>query len=228
MRSRRAKAAALAKKKFGADNGVGSGPFRNMLICGAGVAMSKESPKEITGLLQAWGGGDRAALDELIPLVYDELHRAARRQMRRESADNTIQATALVNEVYMRLVEVNNVSWQDRAHFFAISARLMRQILVDLARRRNQLKRGGQARQVSLHEATMLASESRTDLAALDDALKRLETLDSRQSQIVELRFFGGLTEEEIGEVLGVSPRTVRSDWSMAKVWLLRELSRKA
>jgi RNA polymerase sigma factor (TIGR02999 family) len=104
----------------------------------------------------------------------------------------------------------------------------MRQILVDLARRRNQLKRGGQARQVSLHEATMLASESRTDLAALDDALKRLETLDSRQSQIVELRFFGGLTEEEIGEVLGVSPRTVRSDWSMAKVWLLRELSRKA
>jgi RNA polymerase sigma factor (TIGR02999 family) len=190
--------------------------------------MSRESPKEITGLLQAWGGGDRAALDELIPLVYDELHRAARRQMRRESADNTIQATALVNEVYMRLVEVNNVSWQDRAHFFAISARLMRQILVDLARRRNQLKRGGQARQVSLHEATMLASESRTDLAALDDALKRLETLDSRQSQIVELRFFGGLTEEEIGEVLGVSPRTVRSDWSMAKVWLLRELSRKA
>jgi RNA polymerase sigma factor (TIGR02999 family) len=228
MRSRRAKAAALAKKKCEADNGTGSGPFCNMLISGAGEAMSKESPKEITGLLLAWGGGDRAALDQLIPLVYDELHRAARRQMRRESADNTIQATALVNEVYMRLVEVNNVSWQDRAHFFAISARLMRQILVDLARRRNQLKRGGQARQVSLHEATMLASESRTDLAALDDALKRLETLDSRQSQIVELRFFGGLTEEEIGEVLGVSPRTVRSDWSMAKVWLLRELSRKA
>jgi RNA polymerase sigma factor (TIGR02999 family) len=199
-----------------------------MLICGAGEAMSRGSPKEITGLLQAWGDGDRSALDELIPLVYEELHRAARRQMRRENPDNTIQATALVNEVYMRLVEVKNVSWQDRAHFFAISARLMRQILVDLARRRNQLKRGGQARQVSLHEATMLASESRTDLAALDDALKTLESLDSRQSQIVELRFFGGLTEEEIAEVLGISPRTVRSDWSMAKVWLLRELSRKA
>ncbi len=189
--------------------------------------MTTPSAKEITELLRAWNGGDAAALDQLMPLVYHELHRAAKRYIRHERPDHTLQATALVNEVYLRLIDAQNVRWQDRAHFFAIAAQLMRRILVDFARRRRQLKRGGDAPEVSLDQALIIAKEPSADLVALDDALTTLAKLDERQSRVVELRFFGGLTEEEIAEVLGVSPRTVRSDWQMAKVWLLRELSER-
>ncbi|MEW6209796.1 MAG: sigma-70 family RNA polymerase sigma factor [Acidobacteriota bacterium] len=188
--------------------------------------MTKPSTNDVTQLLLAWNSGDEAALDQLMPLVYDELRRAAKRYMRRERADHTLQTTALVNEVYMRLIDADKVRWQNRAHFFAISAQLMRRILVDFARRRRGLKRGGEAEQVSLDEALMVADQ-RVDLVALDDALKSLAALAPRQSQVVELRFFGGLSEEEIAEALKVSPRTVRNDWSMARVWLLRELSKK-
>ena len=188
--------------------------------------MTSPSTKQITQLLLAWNGGDQAALDRLVPLVYGELRRAARRYMRRERLGHTLQTTALVNEVYLRLIDAQGVRWQNRAHFFAIAAQLMRQILVDFARRRRQLKRGGEAQQVSLDEALMISQEPGEDLVALDDALKALATLSPRQSQVVELRYFGGLTETEIAEVLKVSERTVRNDWNMAKVWLLRELGR--
>jgi RNA polymerase sigma factor (TIGR02999 family) len=189
--------------------------------------MTSQHPKDVTQLLLAWNGGDRAALDRLIPLVYEELRRAARRYMRRERTGHTLQTTALVNEVYMRLIDAENVRWQDRAHFFAISAQLMRRVLVDSARRRQQLKRGGALQQVTLDEALMIASDRDLDLVALDEALNALASLDQRQSQVVEMRFFGGLTEDEIAEVLGVSPRTVRNDWTVAKAWLLRELSNR-
>lgn len=187
--------------------------------------MVKSSPIEITQLLLAWGQGEQAALDQLTPLVYDELRRLAHRYMARERLGHTLQTSALVNEVYLRLVDSSHVRWQNRVHFFAVSAQLMRRILVDFARSRHNLKRGGYACHVSLDQALLVSHENDTDLVALDDALKALASLDARQSQVVELRFFGGLSVEETAEVLHVSEGTVRRDWSLAKAWLHRELS---
>ena len=183
------------------------------------------SPEEITQLLVAWGRGDQAALDQLVPLVYDELYRLARRYMNRERQGHTLQTTALVNEAYLRMVDLKRVRWQNRAHFFAISAQVMRRILVDFARSRHYQKRGGGAQQVTLDETLDVATEPSADLVALDDALTALAAVDPRKSQVVELRFFGGLSVEETAEVLNVSPDTVMRDWKMAKVWLLREMS---
>ena len=188
--------------------------------------MSKELPAEVTQLLRAWGEGDREALDRLIPLVHAELHRLAHNYMRREQGGHTLQTSALVNEAYLRLVDIKGVGWQDRAHFFAVSAQIMRRILVDFARSRQNLKRGGGAQRVSLDEALVVSPERGADLLALDEALERLAGLNARQSQVVELRYFGGLSEDEVAEVLKVSPRTVRSDWSLARAWLYRELGR--
>jgi len=189
--------------------------------------MALSSTHEITKLLIAWGEGDEAALEKLTPLVYQELRRLAKRYMRRENTDHTLQATALVNEAYLRLIEQKNVRWQNRAHFFAISAQLMRRILVDMARARRYSKRGGDARQVPLDEALVVSKERGEDLVALDDALQSLAGIDPRKSQVVELRFFGGLSVEETAELLKVSPDTVMRDWKMAKVWLHRELSKE-
>lgn len=183
------------------------------------------SPQEVTQLLIAWSNGDQAALDELIPLVYGELRRVARRYMGRERAGHLLQTTALVNEAYLRLIDANRVQWQNRAHFYAIAAQLMRRILVDYARSHNYVKRGGAARHLELEEAAVFSADQAPDLVALDDALKSLAAFDPRKSQVVELRFFGGLSVEETAEVLNVSPRTVLSDWSLAKAWLLREIS---
>jgi RNA polymerase sigma factor (TIGR02999 family) len=180
---------------------------------------------EVTQLLKAWGQGDDGALGRLIPLVQNELHRLARRYMSRERPDHTLQTTALVNEVYLRLVDMPQMSWQDRAHFFAISARMMRRILTDFARSRNYQKRGGTALHVSFDEALAVSQEQDAEIVAIDDALSQLAALDSRKSQVVELRFFGGLSEVEIAEVLKVSPETVRRDWRFAKSWLHRVLS---
>jgi RNA polymerase sigma-70 factor (ECF subfamily) len=180
---------------------------------------------EVTELLRAWAGGDQEALERLTPLVYQELRRIARRYMVRERPNHTLQATALVNEAYLRLVDAEEVSWRDRAHFFAISARTMRRILVDFARARRYQKRGGGEEPVTLEESALIQDQPGTDLAALDDALNALATMDARRSQVVELRFFGGLSVEETAEVLKVSPETVKRDWKLAKAWLLRELS---
>ena len=180
------------------------------------------SPQEVTQLLAAWGDGDREALDKLMPLVYEELHRLAHRYMGGEAPGNTLQTSALVNEAYLRLADQRNARWQNRAHFFAISAQLMRQILVDYARRRRSQKRGGDARQVSLDEGMIVSEERAADAVALDEALKSLAEIDPRKSQIVELRFFGGLSIEETAEVLKVSPGTVMREWTFAKAWLRR------
>jgi RNA polymerase sigma factor (TIGR02999 family) len=188
--------------------------------------MATQSPKEVTQLLLAWNGGDDAALDKLMPLVYDELRKVAKRYLRREPVGHTLQTAALVNEVYLRLIDAKNISWQDRAHFFAISARLMRRVLVDSARRRQQPKRGGELHQVSIEEALAYGQDQGADVVALDDALTALAKLNLRQSRVVELRFFGGLSEDEIAEALKVSPRTVRNDWRLARAWLYRELNR--
>jgi RNA polymerase sigma factor (TIGR02999 family) len=187
--------------------------------------MTTPSPKEITRLLVAWGEGDQSALAELTPLVYEELHRLAHHYMSGERTDHTLQTTALVNEAYVRLIDWKNVRWQNRAHFFAVSAQLMRRILVDFARSRGYHKRGGGARQVELDQAALVAEDKGTDMVALDDALTALATLDDRQSKVVELRFFGGLSNEETAEVLKVSTATVRRDWSLARAWLRRELT---
>jgi RNA polymerase sigma-70 factor (ECF subfamily) len=188
--------------------------------------VTASSQKQITELLVAWGDGDRVALEKLTPLVYNELHRLAHLYMGRERPDHTLQTSALVNEAYIRLIDWKQVRWQNRAHFFAVSAQLMRRILVDFARSRDYAKRGGGVRPVSLEEAAVVAGERGTDLVALDEALTALTALDERQSRVVELRFFGGLTLEEIAEVLQVSVGTVRRDWSLARAWLHRELSR--
>jgi RNA polymerase sigma factor (TIGR02999 family) len=188
--------------------------------------MSAQSPEEVTQLLLAWNDGDTAALDKLMPMVYDELRKAAKRYLRREAAGHTLQTAALVNEVYLRLIDAKNVRWQDRAHFFAISARLMRRVLVEFARRRRQLKRGGEVHQVSIEEALAFGPDQGADVVALDDALTALARLNLRQSRVVELRFFGGLSEDEIAEALKVSPRTVRNDWRLARAWLYRELNK--
>ena len=183
--------------------------------------------QEITQLLLAWNEGDEQALDRLMPLVQDELHRLAHRYMTGERPGHPLQTTALINEAYLRLIDSSRVRWQNRSHFFAVSAQLMRRILVDVARARNKLKRGGDAVQVSLDEALVISREPSADLVALDDALKTLATFDERKSKVIELRFFGGLSIEETAEVLKVSPATVMRDWGLAKIWLLRELERQ-
>ena len=185
------------------------------------------SPKEVTRLLLAWSQGDRSALEKLIPLVYDELHKMARRYMVREQAAHTLQTTALVNEAYLRMVDLRKVQWQNRAHFFAVSAQLMRRILVDFARSRNYQKRGGGKRKVTLDDALDVSPKQDDDLVLLDDALNALAVVDDRKRKVVELRFFGGLTVEETAHVLEISSDTVMRDWKMAKVWLLREMSGK-
>ncbi len=186
--------------------------------------MATSSNKEVTQLLLAWSDGDQTALDQILPLVHGELHRLARRYMQRERVGHALQTTALVNEAYLRLVDWKNVHWQSRAHFFGVAAQLMRRILVDFARSRRYTKRGGKAVQVSLEEAATLSHDRGRDLIALDDALKSLAKLDSRKAQIVELKFFGGLSVEEAAEVLKVSPRTVMREWNLARAWLYREL----
>lgn len=187
--------------------------------------MQTASPKEITRLLVAWGEGDESALAGLTPLVYEELHRLAHHYMGRERPGHTLQTSALVNEAYVRLIDWKNVQWQSRAHFFAVSAQLMRRILVDFARARGYAKRGGGAPAVTLDEAALVSDSKGSDIVALDEALVSLDELDARQSRVVELRFFGGLSIEETAEVLKVSPGTVRRDWSLARAWLHRELS---
>lgn len=189
--------------------------------------MAETPPGEVTQLLQAWSGGDGAALEQLTALVHDELRRLAARYMRRERPGHTLQTSALINEAYLRLVDARHVQWQNRAHFFAVSAQVMRRILIDVARSRQNLKRGGGARPISLDEALAASPERSADLLALDEALERLAVLSPRQSQVVELRYFGGLTEDEMAEVLHVSPRTVRHDWGLARAWLYRELTRE-
>jgi RNA polymerase sigma factor (TIGR02999 family) len=180
---------------------------------------------DVTTLLLAWSQGDSSALDQLTPVVYKELHRLARHYIDQERPGHTLQTTALVHEAYLRLVDVNRMQWSNRAHFFAVSAQLMRRILVEFARRRHREKRGGAATRLSLDEAINVSVERGPDLLALDDALRTMAVMDPRMSQVVELRFFGGLTVEETGEVLEISPETVMRDWKSAKVWLLRELS---
>jgi RNA polymerase sigma factor (TIGR02999 family) len=185
----------------------------------------ESQPKDVTVLLQAWGRGDKEALDRLMPLVYDELHRVAQGYMVRERPNHTLQATALVNEAYVRMVDSNGVDWKDRAHFFAVCARMMRRILVDRARARGFQKRGAGQPAISLEESLVVGAERPEDLVALDDALTRLAAVDPRKSRVVELRFFSGLGVEETAAVLNVSPETVMRDWKMAKAWLHRELS---
>jgi RNA polymerase sigma factor (TIGR02999 family) len=179
---------------------------------------------EVSQLLLAWSSGDQSALEKLTPIVYHELHRIAGQYMRRENAGHSLQTTALVNEAYVRLVDYKRMQWQNRAHFFAVSAQLMRRILVDHARRRN-LKRGRGVQHVSLEEASMVGDGRDADLVALDDAMNALARLDQRKVQVVEMRFFGGLSVEEIAEVLKISTVTVMRDWSTAKAWLYRELT---
>ena len=190
--------------------------------------MAESSPNQITQLLVAWSDGEKAACEKLVPLVYEELHRLAHRYMRRERSDHTLQTSALVNEAYLRLVGTKQLRWQNRAHFFAISGRLMRRILVDFARAKQNLKHGGGALQVSLVEEQAVSTEPSADLLALDEALNRLKALHPRQVEIVEMRYFGGLKEEEIAEVLKVSLRTVQQDWRLARLWLYRELKAEA
>ena len=187
--------------------------------------MSDVKPKSVTQLLVAWSDGDPTALNQLLPLVNEELRRLARSYMRRERPNHTLQTTALVNEAYMRLVDQKQVHWQNRAHFLAIAAQLMRRILVDYARRRQYQKRGAGALQVTLSDAESLTDEKAPDLVALDEALTELDKMDSRRSRVVELRFFGGLSIEETAEVLKVSPTTVERDWTIAKAWLHKTMT---
>jgi RNA polymerase sigma factor (TIGR02999 family) len=188
----------------------------------------ESASSEISLLLEAWSRGDPSAFERLVPLVYGELHRLAHRYMAREHAGRTLQTTALVNEAYLRLVDANQIQWQNRAHFFAISAQLMRRILVDFARSRGYQKRGGNLHKVSFDEAMTVTPETDPDLIELDDALSTLAAIDPRKAKVVELRFFGGLSVDETAEVLKVSPDTVMRDWRLAKVWLVRELKHGA
>ena len=189
--------------------------------------MALPSNHEVTQLLKAWTNGDEQALEKLTPLVYGQLHHVAERLMAGERPGHTLQTTALVNEVYLKLVDCEQLNWQDRAHFFAVSARLMRRILIDFARSRGYQKRGGGAFHLSLDETPSVCQEPDAQIVAVDDALKSLAAVDERKSQVVELKFFGGLSIEETAEVLKVSPETVVRDWRLAKVWLLRELSER-
>lgn len=193
--------------------------------------MKKDPPQqehEITQLLAEWREGNQAALDELYPLVYDELHRLARRYMSRERKGHTLQTTALINEAYVRLVDQRNVHWANRSHFFAISAQIMRRILIDHARRHAYAKRGGGAQQVSLDETATVALGDLSEFLRLDEALKSLAELDPRRSQVVELKYFGGLNNDEIAGVLKISKNTVIRDWNMARAWLYRQLTGSA
>jgi RNA polymerase sigma factor (TIGR02999 family) len=184
-----------------------------------------QGPQNITELLVGYGRGDKEALDQLMPIVYDELRRQAARYLRREQPGHTLQTTALIHEAYVRLVDQRNVQWQNRAHFFGIAAQLMRRILVDHARTKKRVKRGGSDVRVSLDDATVAVKGQDLDVVALDEALDRLAQIDEQQSRVVELRFFSGLTVEETAEVMHISKATVKRDWSMAKAWLHRELS---
>jgi RNA polymerase sigma-70 factor (ECF subfamily) len=190
--------------------------------------MIKQSTQEVTELLHAWSRGEQAARDKLMPLVYDELRRVAHRYMVHERPGHVLQTTALVNEAYLQLIDATKVNWQDRTHFFAISANLMRQILVHAARSRDAQKRGGNFRQVSLDEASIVSPRPGADLIELDDALKALAEVDPRKARVVELKFFGGLNLEEIAEVLKISADTVWRDWDLAKGWLYREMKHGA
>ena len=183
------------------------------------------SPNQVSRLLAEWRNGDQEALDRLMPLVYEELRRIARRYMRGERADHTLQSSALVNEAYLRLADHKNIDWQNRAHFFGVAAQAMRRVLVDHARSRKGLKRGGDALKVALDDAVDVAEKQAVELVALDDALRALAAFDERKSRVVELRYFGGLTAEEAAEVLGVSLATVEREWRTARAWLLLELS---
>ena len=189
------------------------------------MAKPSLSSHEMTQLLAAWSEGDRSALDKLAPLVYAELHHLARRYMRRERPDHTLQTTALLNEAYVRLIDQKDVRWQNRAHFFAIAAQMMRRILIDHARKRASAKGGG-AGKLSLEEVAVLSDERAAELVALEEALESLSEIDERKSKIVEMRFFGGLSVEEIANVIGVSPDTVTRDWRRAKAWLHREIQK--
>jgi RNA polymerase sigma factor (TIGR02999 family) len=185
------------------------------------------SPQEVTRLLQAWKTGDEGALERLMPLVYGELHRLARRYMAAEQTGHPLQSTALVHEVYLRLVDANTIDWQNRAHFYAICARLMRRILIDFARSRNYQKRGAGFAHIQLEEAATVSEAVGSELLAVDEALKQLAVIDSRKSDVVEMRFFGGMTADEIAAALQVSRETVARDWKLAKAWLQRELDRE-
>ena len=185
------------------------------------------STHEITQLLLAWNDGDEHALDRLVPLVESELRRLARTYMRRESDRHTLQTTALINEAYVRLIEAHDVQWQSRAHFFGIAAQVMRRVLVDFARKRNYRKRGGGAHQITFNEALAISDASDPSVLELDEALHELARVDERKARVVEMRFFGGLTEKETAAALNVSPETARRDWRLAKSWLLRQLSQK-
>jgi RNA polymerase sigma factor (TIGR02999 family) len=185
----------------------------------------ERSPQGVTELLVAWSNGDKNAGDQLMTIVYEELHRLAHHYMRRESPSHTLQTSALVNEAFVRLVDQRNVQWQNRAHFFGIAAHMMRRILVDYARQRRNAKRGGGVRTIALDEALIISEERSTEVIDLDEALVKLVELDPRKSRIVELRFFGGLSIDETAEVLAVSPGTVMRDWTLAKAWLRREMT---
>jgi RNA polymerase sigma factor (TIGR02999 family) len=187
--------------------------------------LTRPPQHDITQLLAKWRDGNQSALDELYPLVYDELHRLARRYMSRERKGHTLQTTALINEAYVRLVDQKNVHWANRSHFFAISAQIMRRILIDHARRHLYAKRGGGAQQVSLEEVAAITPNASRELVRLDEALKSLAEMDPRRSQVVELRYFGGLNNEEIAGVLKISANTVTRDWNMARAWLYQQLS---
>lgn len=184
------------------------------------------APQELSQLLQAWSNGDQTALDRLMPIVYEELRQMARHYMGRQNPGHTLQTTALIHEAYLRLVNQKEARWQNRAHFFGVAAKAMRHILVDYARTRQAAKRGGEARRVSLDEAAVVAVDRAEELVALDLALQNLAAVDQRKCQVVELRYFGGLSVEETAEVLKVSEETVMRDWRLARTWLLRELSK--
>ncbi|HEX2523695.1 MAG TPA: sigma-70 family RNA polymerase sigma factor [Terriglobia bacterium] len=188
--------------------------------------MTSPPSQDVTELLRAWSDGDKGALERLVPLVHKELHRLARHYMAGERPGHTLQVTALVNEAYLRLIDASQMQWQNRAHFFGVAAQLMRQILVDFARSRQSQKRGGEVIQVPFNEALVVSEGREANLVALDDALKDLAEIDPRRSQLVELRFFGGLSVQETAEVMKTSPRTILREWSLAQAWLYRELSK--
>jgi RNA polymerase sigma factor (TIGR02999 family) len=224
-----------AQERFFTQRRKGSRGAKDNFLCGSAIfAPLRETSyarrvtqgaQNITELLVGYGRGDKEALDQLMPIVYDELRRQAARYLRRERPGNTLQTTALIHEAYVRLVDQRNVQWQNRAHFFGIAAQLMRRILVDHARAKKRVKRGGSDVRVSLGDATVAVKGQDLDVVALDEALQRLAQIDEQQSRVVELRFFSGLTVEETAEVMHISTATVKRDWSMAKAWLHRELS---
>lgn len=187
--------------------------------------MSEPAPQEITQLLRAWSDGDQTALERLAPLVYAQLHRLAKGYMRGERPGHVLQSTALINEAWLRLIDSKDIEWHNRAHFFGAAAQMMRHILVDFARERGAARRGGSAQPVALEEAVLVSADRGAEILALDEALDTLAEFDARKSQIVEMRFFGGLSVEETGEVLKVSPRTVKREWNLARAWLYRELN---